>query len=281
MRRRLPSRADPIRRNRGHGRPGSLRASRLGRDRRDACRRAGSGPLGQGPRTRADGEAVSQGTEGRRHSMGPTGHGRGYSKGQLWSWLIIVALVVALIIVERQRLAFLFGVLIFVVALLTSVMLHELGHFATAKKFGMRVTQFFVGFGKTLWSTFRGETEYGIKALPFGGFVKITGMTSVEDVDVAHEPRSFRNQPGWQRIIVLAAGSFMHFVLAFVLLFVVAAAIGQAANSNEISSVATCVPASAKALNSANPCTGHVAKSPAEVAGLKPNDKIISIAGQP
>src|SRR5215469_10764353 len=286
MRRRLPSRADPIRRNRRHGRPGSLRASRLGRDRRDACRRTGSGPLGQGPRTRADGEAVSQGTdgtEGRRHSMGPTGHGRGYSKGQLWSWLIIVALVVALIIVERQRLAFLFGVLIFVVALLTSVMLHELGHFATAKKFGMRVTQFFVGFGKTLWSTFRGETEYGVKALPFGGFVKITGMTSAEDVDLAHEPRSFRNQPGWQRIIVLAAGSFMHFVLAMFLLFVLAFGIGQAnSNTNVVSSIAACVPASVTALKSANPCAGHnLGKSPAQIAGLRPGDKIISVDGKP
>jgi len=215
--------------------------------------------------------------------MGPTGHGRGYSKGQLWSWLIIVALVVALIIVERQRLAFLFGVLIFVVALLTSVMLHELGHFATAKKFGMRVTQFFVGFGKTLWSTFRGETEYGIKALPFGGFVKITGMTSVEDVDVADEPRSFRNQPGWQRIIVLAAGSFMHFVLALFLLFVLAFGIGQAnSNTNVVSSIAACVPASVTALKSANPCAGHnLGKSPAQVAGLRPGDKIISVDGKP
>ncbi len=171
--------------------------------------------------------------------------------------------------------------LIFIVALLASVMLHELGHFLTAKKFGMKVTQFFIGFGKTLWSTFRGETEYGIKALPFGGFVKITGMTSVEEVDVADEPRSFRNQPGWQRIIVLAAGSFMHFVLALVLLFIVAMGIGQAANSNQISSVASCVPASNKALNSANPCTAHEPKSPAEVAGLKPSDKIVSIAGKP
>ena len=172
--------------------------------------------------------------------------------------------------------------MIFVVALLTSVMLHELGHFLTAKKFGMRVTQFFVGFGRTLWSTIRGETEYGVKALPFGGFVKITGMTSVEEVDVADEPRSFRNQPGWQRIIVLAAGSFMHFALAFFLLFVLAIGIGQSANSNIISSIAGCVPVSAKTLNSANPCAGgNLAKSPAEVAGLKPDDKIISVAGKP
>jgi membrane-associated protease RseP (regulator of RpoE activity) len=215
--------------------------------------------------------------------MAPSGHnGHGLSiLRQLWTWVLIVAVAGALLYLGRHHLAFIIGVVIFIVALLSSVMLHELGHFLTAKKFGMKVTQFFVGFGKTLWSTFRGETEYGVKALPFGGFVKITGMTSAEDVDVADEPRSFRHQPGWQRIIVLAAGSFMHFVLGLVLLFIVAVGIGQASLNNQISSVATCVPASAQALKSANPCTGHAAKSPATVAGLKPDDKIVSIGGMP
>ena len=115
--------------------------------------------------------------------------------------------------------SFLLGILIFVGALLFSIMLHEAGHFVTAKKFGMKVTQFFVGFGQTLWSRRKGETEYGIKAIPAGGFVKIVGMTDMEDVAPDDEPRSFRRQPGWQRIIVLAAGSFMHFVLAFLLIF--------------------------------------------------------------
>src|ERR1700685_4089890 len=103
----------------------------------------------------------------------------------------------------------LLGWIIFVFALLFSIMLHEAGHFATAKKFHMKVTQFFVGFGQTIWSTMRGETEYGVKALPLGGFVKITGMTALEDVDPAAEPRTFRRKPGWQRAIVLVAGSFM------------------------------------------------------------------------
>ncbi|HUD78762.1 MAG TPA: site-2 protease family protein [Streptosporangiaceae bacterium] len=216
------------------------------------------------------------GQDGRN---GHRGHG---SPAQLSAWLLVIGAVVAIIVVEHQHLAFLFGVLIFVVALLVSVMLHEFGHFATAKRFHMKVTQFFVGFGQTLWSTFRGETEYGVKALPFGGFVKITGMTRLEEIDVADEPRSFRNQPGWQRIIVLAAGSFMHFALAMFLLFLVAFGIGQANdNTNVISSIATCVPASVTALNSANPCAGHnLGKSPAEVAGIKPNDKIISIDGR-
>jgi membrane-associated protease RseP (regulator of RpoE activity) len=201
--------------------------------------------------------------------------------------ILLGGLVVALIVLGHNRLSFLLGILIFIVALLASVMLHELGHFLTAKKFHMRVTQFFVGFGHTLWSTFRGETEYGVKALPFGGFVKITGMTSIEDVDVADEPRSFRTKPGWQRIIVLAAGSFMHFVLAFVLLFILAIGVGQASTkaslpgTNVISSVATCVPASEKAATT-NPCpSSNSTRSPAEIAGLKTGDKIISVGGRP
>jgi len=121
--------------------------------------------------------------------------------------ILVIAVIAALLVLDGRHLVFLLGVVIFVVALVISVMLHELGHFLTAKKFHMRVTQFFLGFGTTLWSFFRGETEYGVKALPFGGFVKISGMTSMEEIDVADEPRSFRKQPGWQRIIVLAAGS--------------------------------------------------------------------------
>ncbi len=173
---------------------------------------------------------------------------------------------------------FLLGVVIFVLALLISIMLHEAGHFVMAKKFNMKVTKFFVGFGQTIWSRMRGETEYGVKALPLGGFVKIIGMTSMEDIDPADEPRSFRRQPGWQRAIVLAAGSFMHFVLAFVLLFFLAVGIGVQ-NTTTIGRVTRCVPASLKALAQADPCQGNNVPSPASVAGIRANDKVISIAG--
>ena len=164
----------------------------------------------------------------------------------------------------------LLGWVIFVVALLFSVMLHETGHFVTAKKFGMKVTQYFVGFGTTLWSTKRGETEYGIKVLPLGGFVKITGMTSMDEVDPADEPRSFRRHPAWQRLVVLFAGSFMHFVLAFVLLFLVAGAIGLETSSNTASQlgISSCVPANAKAYGTGT-CTASDRPSPAKAAGLK------------
>ena len=175
----------------------------------------------------------------------------------------------------------LLGWVIFIVALLFSVMLHETGHFVTAKKFGMKVTQYFVGFGTTLWSTRRGETEYGIKALPLGGFVKITGMTSMDEVDPDDEPRSFRRHPAWQRLVVLFAGSFMHFVLAFVLLFLLAAVIGlDNNNTTQLGPVSTCVPANAKAFSSGT-CTAADAPSPAKQAGLKAGDKVVSFDGKP
>jgi membrane-associated protease RseP (regulator of RpoE activity) len=177
--------------------------------------------------------------------------------------------------------SFLLGVLIFVVALLISVMLHEAGHFVTAKKFGMKVTEFFVGFGQTLWSFRRGETEYGIKALPFGGYVKIAGMTSMDQIDPADEPRSFREKPGWQRAIVLAAGSFMHFLLAFVLLGVLAVGIGLAnSNTTTVGLVSNCVAANVKLLDQGS-CKHSRGTSPAKLAGLRPGEKIVAIAGKP
>ena len=174
------------------------------------------------------------------------------------------------------------GWLIFLVALLFSVMLHESGHFVTAKAFGMKCTRYFIGFGPTVWSTQRGETEYGIKAFPLGGFVKIVGMTSIDEVDEEDEPRSFRCAPGWQRLIVLAAGSFMHFVLAALLIFGLASGIGIAnTNTTVLATVATCVPASEQALTSGAKCTAADAPSPAALAGLKVGDTVTSFDGAP
>jgi membrane-associated protease RseP (regulator of RpoE activity) len=172
--------------------------------------------------------------------------------------------------------SFLLGVAIFVVALLASIMLHEAGHFTTAKLFGMKATQFFVGFGRTIWSRQKGETEYGVKAIPAGGFVKIVGMTDLEDVDPADEARSFRRQPGWQRIIVLAAGSFMHFMLALVLLFIIAAGIGleSAGGGTSVGTVESCVPS-----NMNVGCVKGDPASPASKAGVRTGDRIVSVAG--
>jgi len=176
----------------------------------------------------------------------------------------------------------LLGWLIFLVALLVSVMLHESGHFVAAKRFGMKATKYFIGFGPTLWSTTRGETEYGIKALPVGGYVKIIGMTSLDEVDPEDEPRSFREAPAWQRLIVLAAGSFMHFVLAAVIIFGLAIGIGiENDNTTQLGTVAACVPQSATALNDSAACTASDPKSPALLAGLKVGDQVTSFNGVP
>jgi membrane-associated protease RseP (regulator of RpoE activity) len=172
------------------------------------------------------------------------------------------------------------GWLIFLVALLFSVMLHESGHFVAAKRFGMKCTQYFIGFGPTVWSIYLGETEYGIKALPLGGFVKITGMTSVDEVDEEDEARSFRRAPGWQKLIVLGAGSFMHFVLAALLIFGLALGIGiENDNTTKLGTVATCVPPSETALDNGAACTTADAKSPAVLAGVKIGDTVTAFNG--
>ena len=168
------------------------------------------------------------------------------------------------------------GVLAFVVAVLVSVMLHEAGHFVTAKLFGMKATQFFVGFGTTLWSRQKGETEYGIKAIPAGGFVKIVGMTPLEDVPVEDQPRAFINKPGWQRFIVLVAGSTMHFIIALVLLFILLLGWPSVLNgASQVETVNNCVTTSAS-----EACPPGAPIAPA-VGKFKPNDVITAVNGQP
>ncbi len=101
-------------------------------------------------------------------------------------------------------------VTLFVISIVVAIMLHEFGHYATAKLFGMKVEKFFLGFGPTLWSFRRGDTEYGVKAIPAGGFVKIVGMNPYEDVAPEDESRSYPNKPRWQRAIMIAAGPATH-----------------------------------------------------------------------
>ena len=152
-------------------------------------------------------------------------------------------------------------VTLFVIALVAVIMFHEFGHFATAKAFGMKVEKFFLGFGPTLWSFRRGETEYGVKAIPAGGFVKIVGMSRYEDVDAADEGRTFYAKPAWQRAIVLVAGSFTHFVVAVVALFAALAFVGLPFLSNTVDDVAS--------------------GTPADEAGLRAGDRIVAVDGQP
>ncbi len=122
--------------------------------------------------------------------------------------------------------SFWIGVLIFAVGILVSVLLHEAGHLLTAKRFGMKATHYFAGFGPTVFSFRRGETEYGLKAIPAGGFVKIVGMTPLEHVDPADSHRAFWRFPLWQRTVVLVAGSVTHFILALVIFYIAAISTG-------------------------------------------------------
>jgi membrane-associated protease RseP (regulator of RpoE activity) len=170
------------------------------------------------------------------------------------------------------------GVITFVVALLLSVMLHEAGHFATAKAFRMKASRFFVGFGPTLWSTHRGETEYGIKAIPAGGFVKIEGMTALEELEPGDEDRAFYKQPALQRTIVLAAGSAVHFLLAIGILFAVIAATGvdpvHVRPSTQIQIVEKCVPRDPNA----TACTKADPAAPA-FGVIKAGDRVVAVNG--
>ena len=110
---------------------------------------------------------------------------------------------------------------IFVVGIIVSVFLHETGHFVTARMTGMKATQFFLGFGPRLWSFRRGETEYGVRALPLGAYVRIIGMNNLDDVPPEDEARTYRQQTFPRRLLVISAGSLMHMLVAIVLLFAV------------------------------------------------------------
>jgi membrane-associated protease RseP (regulator of RpoE activity) len=168
------------------------------------------------------------------------------------------------------------GIVVFVVALLTSVMLHEAGHFYTARRFGMKATQFFVGFGPTLWSRHKGETEYGVKAIPAGGFVKIVGMTPLEEVEPGDEERAFYKQPAGRKTIVLAAGSTVHFLICIVLVFLTVATYGSLKETNpRLASISACVGATLL------PDCGYPGAdiAPAKTAGLRAGDVVQSVDG--
>jgi membrane-associated protease RseP (regulator of RpoE activity) len=153
----------------------------------------------------------------------------------------------------------LLGILAFVVALLVSVMIHEFGHYLTARRFGMRVSEFFLGFGTRIWSRQRGETEFGIKAIPAGGYCRIEGMTPDDQMPEGEEGRAFYRASAGKKLIVLGAGSFLHFVLGYLLLFILLAGVG---------------------VNQVLPVIDTVApNSAAAAAGFQKGDEIIAING--
>ena len=152
------------------------------------------------------------------------------------------------------------SMVIVVAALVVMIFLHELGHYVMAKRAGMLVTEFFIGFGPRIWSFQRGETEYGIKAIPAGAYVRIIGMSNLEEVDPSLESRTYRQKSFHQRLGVAVAGSTMHFLLALVLLFVQFAFIGGP--DGDRWQVGNISPGSA-----------------AEAAGLRLDDEIVAFDG--
>jgi membrane-associated protease RseP (regulator of RpoE activity) len=151
---------------------------------------------------------------------------------------------------------------VFVLGLLISVFLHELGHFVTARRSGMKVTQFFMGFGPRLWSVQRGEVEYGIRALPLGAFVRIVGMNNLDECDPEDEPRAYRAQSYPKRLLVITAGSLMHGVIALVLFVGVYATSGRYSETGNV--LVTSPPA---------------ANSPAQQSGVLMDDVVREIDG--
>jgi membrane-associated protease RseP (regulator of RpoE activity) len=161
-----------------------------------------------------------------------------------------------------------FPAMAFVLALIGSIMLHEAGHYFTAKRSGMKVTEFFFGFGPRLWSFRRGETEYGVKAIPAGGYVKIIGMSNLEKgIDPADEPRTYRQQSYPRRLTVAIAGIVTHFVIAFLILMLMWTVVGVPRGDQPTLTV------------------GSISRlasgpSPAEEAGFRVGDRIVSVDGR-
>ena len=158
------------------------------------------------------------------------------------------------------------GGVVFILAMAAMIMLHEAGHFIAAKASGMKVTQFFLGFGPRLWSFRRGETEYGVKALPLGGFVRIVGMHNLEEVAPEDEARTYRAATFPRRLVTICAGSFVHLLLALILLTVVWSGFGELVPPAVIAKV--------------SPTIDGVS-SAAHDAGLRPGDRIVAIGGVP
>lgn len=198
------------------------------------------------------------------------------------------------------------GVLAFAFGLLVSIALHEIGHMVPAKIFGVRVTQYMVGFGPTLWSTRRGETEYGVKAIPLGGYIRMVGMipprqdgtrsrwprrlalmaedfraTSRADVDPADSEREFYRLPPWKKIVIMVGGPSMNLLIYLVLTVILLSSVGLPLTTNRVGSIERCVlPANAPTptLPADGSCPAGSSVTPAS-AVLQVGDRILAIDG--
>lgn len=200
-----------------------------------------------------------------------------------------------------EILLYLGGILFMLIGLGLSIGLHEVGHLVPAKLFGVRVGQYMIGFGPRLWSKRIGETEYGFKLLPIGGFISMSGMypasktsgpargvfrTLIQDARSANdetiaegaEDRVFYKLPVWKRVIVMLGGPLMNLILALIIFTVLVSGIGVQQGTTTIASVTECV---VPAESTATECTPDDPASPAAEAGIEPGDVLVSIDGQP
>jgi membrane-associated protease RseP (regulator of RpoE activity) len=201
------------------------------------------------------------------------------------------------------------GIVVFAVGLMVSIAWHELGHLSTAKLFKIRVPQYMVGFGPTIWSRRKGETEYGFKAVPLGGYIRMIGMfppgqdgritarstspwrsmiedarsAAFEELKPGDEDRLFYTRKPWKRVIVMFAGPFMNLILAFALALAVFMGIGINTQTTVVSQVSDCVISQADTAkrDAVNPCRPTDPVAPAKVAGFKAGDKFLEFNGQP
>ncbi|MFF9278307.1 M50 family metallopeptidase [Streptomyces griseosporeus] len=195
------------------------------------------------------------------------------------------------------------GIVVFAVGLLVSIAWHELGHLSTAKLFGIRVPQYMVGFGPTIWSRKKGETEYGIKAVPLGGYIRMIGMfppgddgriqarstspwrgmiedarsAAFEELQPGDETRLFYTRKPWKRVIVMFAGPFMNLILAIGLFLTVLMGFGIQQQTTTVSSISPCVIAQSE---NRDTCKKSDPPSPAAAAGMKAGDKIVAFDGR-
>ncbi len=200
---------------------------------------------------------------------------------------------------------YLLGILVVVVGVALSIALHEIGHLVPAKRFGIKCTQYMVGFGPTLWSRRVGETEYGLKAVPLGGYVRMLGMfpprsgetalresstgrwslmieqarnESYLEVRPEDRDRLFYQRGVAKRVVVMLGGPAMNLVIAAVLLTVMVSGIGVSSPNTSVSQVSACVPAATATAQT--PCPAGAPASAAAQAGLRPGDTVVSIDGR-
>ena len=211
---------------------------------------------------------------------------------------------------KGPRVLELLGIVLFAVLIALSIALHEVGHLLPAKRFGVKVTEYMIGFGPSVWATVRGETRYGLKAVPLGGYIRMIGMLppakdgtqrsmttgrfaamvddarrqSAEEVQPGDEDRVFYRLPVRKRVVVMLGGPTMNLLLAFVLFGIVLVGIGVPEPTMQVSSIAACTPTAAQPNGTPLPsggCPTGSQPSPAAEAGLTAGDTIVAIDGVP